>query len=326
MAAALTFALVGDPTLLAIAAVLDVVVGDPTYRAHPVRLIGLTISRAEEGLRRIGMDGYAGGIVLFVVLAIVWGVGWTVAVAGAGAVSRPVGWILHLFLVYSLLALGDLMRHVWRVEKALVRGDVAAAREAIALLVGRDTEAMDAAACRRAAVESLSESLTDGFISPLFWYLLGGVGGLVLFKIASTMDSMVGYRTPQYLRFGWFGARLDDVMNYVPARLTWLLIAAIGLMLPRYSGRKAFVIGLMQHGVVPGPNAGWSEAAIAGALERRLVGPIRLGGRVVTETWLGESSDPPAESHDDVVRAITLGATSSAAAVALACAALAAIH
>ena len=92
-------------------------------------------------------------------------------------------------------------------------------------LVGRDTDRMDAGACRRAAVESLSENLTDGFVSPVFWYVLAGIPGLVLFKVVSTMDSMVGYKTPRYLRFGWCGARLDDVMNFVPARLTWLVIA-----------------------------------------------------------------------------------------------------
>jgi adenosylcobinamide-phosphate synthase len=127
---------------------------------------------------------------------------------------------------------------------------------------------------------------------------------------------MVGYRTNRYLRFGWCGARLDDVMTYVPARLTWLLLAAVAAALPRCSGRKALAIGVAQHGVLPGPNAGWSEAATAGALERRLVGPIWLDGRLVTETWLGEADDPPAESHDDVVRAMTLvGATGVIAAV-----------
>ena len=92
--------------------------------------------------------------------------------------------------------------------------------------MGRDTTAWTRAACRRAAIESLSENLTDGFISAIFWYVLPGLPGLVVFKVVSTMDSMVGYKTPRYLRFGWCGARLDDVMNFVPARLTWLLIAA----------------------------------------------------------------------------------------------------
>ena len=312
----------GSPTILALAVIIDAVIGDPSYRAHPVRLIGGTLTVTERVLRRAGMDGYAGGILLFLVLAIIWVVGVTAVLVTIGQASPEVTWVLHLFLVYSLLALGDLMRHVWRVEQALMRNDIGAARQAISQLVGRDTERMDAGACRRAAIESLSENLTDGFTSPLFWYVIAGLPGLLLVKVVSTMDSMVGYRTPRYLRFGWCGARLDDVMTYVPARLTWLLLAAAAAALPRCSGRKALAIGLAQHAVLPGPNAGWSEAAAAGALERRLVGPISLDGRVVTESWLGEANDPPAESHDDVVRAMTLvGATGVIAAV-LSCAAL----
>ena len=119
-----------------------------------------------------------------------------------------------------------------------VDNDIERARHAVSALVGRDTDRMDGPACRRAAVESLSENLTDGFVSPMFWYVLAGVPGLVLFKIVSTMDSMVGYKTPQYLRFGWCGARLDDVMNYLPARLTWFVIVCVaahrtGLLRPK---------------------------------------------------------------------------------------------
>ena len=312
----------GNPTILVLAVIIDAAIGDPSYRAHPVRLIGGTLAATERALRRAGMDGYGGGILLFLVLAIVWVVGLTALLSTINTGFSPAGWVLHLFLVYSLLALGDLMRHVWKVEQALMRDDISGARQAISLLVGRDTERMDAGACRRAAIESLSENLTDGFTSPLFWYVVAGLPGLLLFKVVSTMDSMVGYKTPVYLRFGWCGARLDDVMTYVPARLTWLLLAAAAAVLPRCSGRKALVIGVTQHAVLPGPNAGWSEAAAAGALERRLVGPIWLDGHLVTETWLGEPGDPPAESHDDVVRAMTLAGAAGLIAAVLSCAAL----
>ena len=121
--------------------------------------------------------------------------------------------------------------------------DIERARHSVSALVGRDTGRMDGPACRRAAVESLSENLTDGFVTPIFWYVFAGVPGLVLFKIVSTMDSMVGYKTPQYLQFGWCGARLDDVMNYLPARLTWFVIVCVSLIAPGVSGRKAWRIG-----------------------------------------------------------------------------------
>ena len=133
---------------------------------------------------------------------------------------------------------------------------------------------MDIANCRRAAIESLSENLTDGFVSPLGWYVVAGLPGLLLFKVVSTMDSMVGYKTTRYLKFGWCGARLDDVMNFIPARITFSLLSLISYLVPGCSGRKALRIGWRQHSVLPGPNSGWSEAATAGGIQRRLLGPI----------------------------------------------------
>jgi adenosylcobinamide-phosphate synthase len=299
-------------------------IGDPVYRAHPIRLMGNILTWFENCLRKLGANGYGGGIALFLLLSIVW-------VGGSGAVlfglqkwNNPAALVFHLFLVYSCLALHDLLRHSWAVESAARRGDLEGARKAISQLVGRDTDRMDIAACRRAAIESLSENLTDGFISPLTWYVALGLPGIVLFKVVSTMDSMVGYKTPRYLKFGWCGARLDDLMNFLPARLTWLLLSLLALVLPGCSARKAFVIGWRQHAVLPGPNSGWSEAATAGGIQRRLIGPIWANGVLVTDTWLGDSSDPPAGDDSDVPRAqLLVGATGvSAAALAVILAAI----
>jgi adenosylcobinamide-phosphate synthase len=229
-----------------------------------------------------------------------------------------IGWVVHVVVLYTMLALGDLLHHVWRIEAAARLGNVDGARTAVAALVGRDTDRMDAAACRRAGVESLSENLTDGFVSPVFWYVILGLPGIVLYKIVSTMDSMVGYKTPQYLRFGWCGARLDDVMNYLPARLTWLVISVLALFLPGFSGQKAWRVGLEQHAVLLGPNSGWSEAALAGALERRIVGPIWLRGAQVTDVWVGVPTDPPLSEGGDVRRAMALTTTVGAVVVVVA--------
>jgi adenosylcobinamide-phosphate synthase len=219
---------------------------------------------------------------------------------------NSLAWIVHTFILYSLLALGDLLRHAWRVEDALTHKDLGAARHAVAMLVGRDTDRMDSAACRRAAIESMSENLTDGFVSALFWYGLAGLPGLVLFKVVSTMDSMVGFKTAEYLRFGWCGARLDDAMNYLPARFVGGLIAAVAVAVPACSARKAWTVALTQHAVLPSPNSGWSEAAMAGAIQRRLVGPLWSRGELVTDTWLGDPQDPPAGTRDDLRRAAVL--------------------
>jgi adenosylcobinamide-phosphate synthase len=292
--------------VLTVAVVADLALGDPNYRWHPVRLTGRALTAIEARLRAAGFDGYGGGVLLFLLLAALSLSVVTLAMFVAARIAAALAWLLHAFLLYSLLALGDLLHHVWRIERAVRAGDVPGARTAVSALVGRDTDRMDAAGCRRAAVESLSESLTDGFVSPVFWYLLGGLPGIVLFKVVSTMDSMVGYKTPRYLRFGWCGARLDDVMNYLPARIAWLLITAIAALLPAYSGRKAWRVGLDQHQLLLGPNSGWSEAATAGALERLIVGPIWLKGVQVTDLWIGDPSDPPLETARDMIRAMVL--------------------
>ena len=309
-----------EPWALTAAFVVDLIVGDPVYPAHPIRLIGSSLRWFEGRLRAQGFDGYGGGIALFLILAIVWLSALFALMFVASRAPAPVAWVVHVVVLYTMLALGDLLHHVWRIEAAARSGDIERARTAVNALVGRDTDRMDAAACRRAAVESLSENLTDGFVSPISWYVLIGLPGIVLFKIVSTMDSMVGYKTPQYLRFGWCGARLDDVMNYLPARLTWLIITAIAFVMPGLSGRKAWRVGLQQHAVLLGPNSGWSEAATAGALQRRIVGPIWLRGTMVTDLWVGDPADPPLSTRSDVGRAVFLTITSGlvVAAVAIA--------
>jgi adenosylcobinamide-phosphate synthase len=308
--------------ILALAVLLDFLFGDPVYPFHPIRLMGRSLAWIERILRRIGGDGYVGGVFLFLFLSLVW-VGGSAGLLFLLNRWKVAAFLFHLFMAYSCLALHDLLRHVWAVEVAAHKGDLDGARTAVSRLVGRDIDKMDLAACRRAAIESLSENLTDGFISPLAWYVFLGLPGLVLFKVVSTMDSMVGYKTPRYLRFGWCGARLDDVMNFIPAPFTWLLLSFLCLFVPRTCARKAIRIGWRQHAVLPGPNSGWSEAATAGAIERRLLGPIWAKGVLVTDIWLGEPSDPIAGDDSDVRRAaVLLGATGvfcACLAVAISC-------
>ncbi len=293
-----------DAALLIAAVALDLLMGDPVYRLHPIRLMGAALTATEKILRALGADGYVGGIVLFLALTAIFG-GATVFISTALSSLRWAPAVFHVYLVFSMIALGDLRKHVFAVDRAATEGD-AAARQSIAQLVGRDTSKMDAPACRRAAIESLAESLVDGFMTPIFWYALLGLPGLVTFKVVSTMDSMVGYKTDRYQKFGWCGARLDDAMNFIPARLSWLLISFVAFYLPGGAIRKGIKIGWRQHSLVPGPNAGWSEATAAGALQLRLVGPIWRAGKLVTEVWLGDPSDPPAGSSDDVRRAALL--------------------
>jgi adenosylcobinamide-phosphate synthase len=308
-----------NPYLLAGAVALDLAVGDPVYPLHPIRLMGATLSWLESQLRKLGADGYGGGIALFFLLSIIWVGGSSAVLFGLWKWNHIAALVFHLSLAYSCLALHDLVRHAWAVETAARHGDLDGARAAISRLVGRDTDRMDLAACRRAAIESMSENLTDGFVSPIAWYVVAGLPGVVLFKVVSTMDSMVGYKTPRYLKFGWCGARLDDVMNFIPARLTWVLISMLSLFIPGCSAGKAFRVGWRQHAILPGPNSGWSEAATAGGIQRKLLGEIWAKGVLVTDVWLGAPADPPAGGESDIRRATTLivatGIVAAAAAV-----------
>lgn len=318
--------LLPQPWALVAAVVLDLLIGDPVYPLHPVRIMGWTLTKLEAGLRTIGLDGYFGGILLFVSLAIIWVGGLSAGILFVDSHDHFAALVLQIFIVYSMLALCDLLKHCWKVESAASNNDLEGARKAIAKLVGRDTGGMDIAACRRAAIESASENLTDGFVSAIFWYAVAGLPGIVLFKVASTMDSMVGYKTPRYLKFGWCGARLDDVMNWLPARITWLLIGVVAIFIPKCSAGKALRIGWQQHGLLPGPNPGWSEAATAGAIQRKLIGPIWRDGNLVTELWLGDMADPPAAEKSDVVRALVLVAITGLVAAAIALGVIIAMH
>jgi adenosylcobinamide-phosphate synthase len=182
MATGLTALLVANPIALGMAVIADLAIGDPVYRLHPVRLIGDALTFTERALRSVGAHGYGGGVALFAILCSTCVAVATAAILISFALTPWLAWIVHTLVLYSLLALGDLLRHVWRVEAALIRADIKAARYAVAMLVGRDTDRMDRAACRRAAIESVSENLPDGFTSALFWYVVGGLPALVVFK------------------------------------------------------------------------------------------------------------------------------------------------
>jgi adenosylcobinamide-phosphate synthase len=305
-----------DPlAFMVLALLLDVVLGDPPYPWHPVRLMGRALGAGEKTLRAAGLDGRCGGFLLFVWLTAACGGGaWLIGAASRALGTRAFGaaageafaFAWALFLAYSLLALGDLAAHGRRIARASAAGDLAGARAAAAMLVGRDTDKMDAAACDRAAIESVAENLVDGVLSPLFWFALAGLPGLLVFKIASTMDSMVGYKTERYLRFGWFGARLDDALNWIPARLSLPLLAAAAALVPGCSPRGCWRAARSQHALLPGPNKGWSETAAAGALGVRLAGPIWKDGNLVNELWIGPADAPEGGRPGDVTRMIRL--------------------
>jgi adenosylcobinamide-phosphate synthase len=298
-----------EPRFLLWAAIglgLDALIGDPVFRWHPIRLLGNLLSAFERLLFRMGANGYVGGVMLFLLL-VATVVPLCVALLVGTAAVHP--WAVDFaagLILWACFALRDLIVHGERVARAVARGDEAGARVAIAMLVGRDTEKMDTRACGRAAVESLSENLVDGVLSPLVYAVAFGPLGTVVFKIISTMDSMVGYKTERYLRFGWCGARFDDVANFPVARWSAVLISGLGAVVPGCSARKAWRAALAGHALVPGPNSGWPEAATAGAIQRRLIGPIYKNGALVADVWLGDPGDPVGADAGDLRRTYVL--------------------
>jgi adenosylcobinamide-phosphate synthase len=277
---------------LTLALLVDAAVGDPPrlWRRlpHPVVVIGHAVTGLERLLRRdtasVTQKRLAGVALAGLVVA-------GAALAGLFlqlALAFPGGWIVEGLLMSTLLAQRSLVQHVLAVAEALAVG-LGPARAAVAHLVGRDPESLDAHGVARAALESLAENLSDGVVAPLFWGALLGLPGMLAYKAVNTLDSMVGHRNARYRDLGWAGARLDDVANLVPARLTALVFVAASLACRgRAAAARALRACRRDAGRHRSPNAGWPEAALAGALGLRLAGPRRYAGRLVDDAWMGD--------------------------------------
>lgn len=308
---------------------LDLILGDPWYPLHPIRLLGGALSMLEKVLRHLGFAGQgpkalAGGTFLGLKLFSL-ALGWyffprviLTIVLAPGPLLFILKALWDLYVVYSLLALGDLLKHGRNIAEAVEAGNLEQARHHTGMLVGRDLERMDGSDCARAGVESLSENLADGVIAPLFWLAIAGIPGLVIFKVASTMDSMVGYKNERYLYFGRFGARADDVLCYLPARLTALLIVFGAWLSPGLRAREAWKAAKEWHHVFPGFNSGWPEAAAAGALGIRLAGPIWKKGIQVNEAFVGPKENRETCSARELRHMMRLDLISGLAMVVLA--------
>lgn len=201
---------------------------------------------------------------------------------------HPLGFFVAIALGTTLLAQKSLAQHVEAVAKALDTGGLAAGREAVSKIVGRDPETLDRAAVGRAAIESLAENFSDGVVAPAFWMAIGGLGGGAAYKAANTADSMIGHRTPRHEAFGWAAARLDDLINLPASRLTALLIVAAAALLPSMDAKGAWRAVWRDAKKHRSPNAGWPEAAMAGALGIALAGPRSYGGVMGDFAYMGE--------------------------------------
>ena len=282
-----------DPFALALAALLvDAVTGDPPalYRRvpHPVAVVGRGVGILEARLNDPALSDarrlVRGGVAALLVVAAAAGAG---ALVHALASAAPAGAVIEAVAASVLVAYRGLSDHVGAVARGLESG-LADARAAVSHLVGRDPASLDGPGVARAAVESLAENFADGVVAPLFWYVLLGFPGLLAYKAINTLDSMIGHRDPRYRSFGRVAARVDDAANWLPARLAAALLAVAALALPGASARGALRAAFRDARRHRSVNAGWPEAAMAGALGFSVAGPRRYGGRTVEDAWMGD--------------------------------------
>ena len=290
---------------------LDLIFGDPVYRFHPVRMIGSLISWHEAGLRHSGLNGKFGGVLLSLLLILSTFLFCLGIFKLLEYFHWSLSWVWYVFLGWSFLALGDLLKHARQVAAAIEKEDLYLSKVTVGKLVGRDTNLMDLPACGRATVESVGENFNDGVIAPIFYFCLFGIPGILVYKVVNTLDSMVGYRNEQYQDFGWCSAKLDDLMSFMPARISWLFLSGAAVFYPQLSGSNALKVGWKDHLKLASFNAGWCEATVAGALKIKLCGPIWRDGRLAQNVWLGRQGDREGATVKDIKLVNSLALTSS---------------
>ena len=310
-----------DPIVIAFAVLLfDLLIGDPAwlYRRipHPIVFIGNFIGWLEKhfnkGIRSKEIQFLSGALVVLMTITLAGLVGYGITVL---SLQIPASGLVIAVLASSLIACKGLYQAVAKVRDGL-NISLDAGRDAVRHIVGRDPDSLDEAGVARAGIESLAENFLDGTISPLFWFVLFGLPGLLIYKAINTLDSMIGHHNERYEYFGKFAARLDDGANYIPARLTGLLIAACSVFLPKTDVIAAFKILFQDAGKHKSMNAGWQEAAMAGALGISLAGPRQYGGKLTPDHWMNDAGRKDC-SATDMSRALNLYAICTVALVVI---------
>lgn len=284
---------------------LDLAFGDPRWLPHPVRGIGWLITRQEQLWRGWGVPLRVAGVAMCLTT-----VGISAALVLATMRLSPYA---AVYWIYSFTAIRDLDRHAVRVVDALRQQGLPVAREKLAEIVGRDTAGLDEAEILRATFETVAENLSDGIVAPLFYLALGGPAAMAAYKAVNTLDSMIGYRDERYRDLGWFSARADDVMNWIPARLTAALVWVVSV-LPGFSLLRSVRVTLRDGASQPSPNAGYPEAAVAGALGVQFGGLNRYRGAVSRKPHLGDRVRPLSVSMFPRLRVLLYGVALLAAA------------
>lgn len=269
-----------DWFIILIALILDLLIGDPEYKFHPIRLIGNLIYKTENVFRKISSDQKINGGLFWIFITGVTGL--------TGYLLCLIHPVFSLFIAYSCLSIKDLKVKTFAVKKELENDNLDKARKELSMIVGRETDKLDEKEISRAAVETISENIVDGILSPLFFFLLGGAPLMIFYKAVNTLDSMVGYKNERYKDFGFVSAKLDDLLNYIPARLSFIFVSLGGLITGNnfFSGIK---IGIRDGQKNPSPNSGISEAIVAGLLGIQLGGANYYHGKKVNKPTIGDN-------------------------------------
>tara|TARA_R110000751_G_scaffold189187_4_gene295283 strand:+ start:76153 stop:77136 length:984 start_codon:yes stop_codon:yes gene_type:complete len=291
--------------ILAFALLLDRFVGDPDWLwrriAHPVVWFGWMILYADRFANRSGdsdAEQKRNGVIA-ILLLLLFSVLAGLFLSKTLSALHLSGALLEIVLVAVLLAQKSLVDHVSRVATGLRKGGLAGGRQAVAMIVGRDPQSLDDSGICRAAIESLAENFSDGVVAPAFWFALFGLPGLLAYKMLNTADSMIGHKNEKYGSFGWASARLDDLVNWLPARLSAALLALSALLkFGRHSGARSFGMARRDAGLHRSPNAGWPESAMAGALGLALAGERIYAGVSVREPMLNGAGKRQATAVD----------------------------
>ena len=314
-------------TALLAGCALDWMFGDPVCIPHLVRLMGRMIARLELELRRRmrGRELAAGAVLTFIMCAVWWMVPW-----GLFRLVRSAGFpgsflflfCLETFICYQMMAARGLCTESMKVCRSLEDGEVEMARHHVSMIVGRDTSVLDEKGILKAAVETVAENTSDGVIAPMFYMALAGPAGAYFYKSVNTMDSMIGYRSEKYEYFGKCAAKMDDALNFLPSRISGLLIVAAAAFLPRErktgfrgSGKNALRIFLRDRKKHASPNSAQTESACAGALGIQLAGPAVYFGILHEKPKIGDSLRAP--EYDDIRRANRLMYAASCSAVGI---------
>jgi len=294
--------------IIGAAFILDLLLGDPEGWPHPIRWMGRAIEYFEPKFRQLTPHtGRAGGLFALSMISGTFLLAWAV-IAVVGWLHPMAGIALEVILLFFCISMRSLEKAALGVYTALRHESLESGRAAVAMIVGRETAALDEPEVARATVETVAENLVDGVLSPLFFALLGGVPLALAFKMTNTLDSMVGYKNVTYREFGKAAARIDDAANFIPARLSVVFIALTARLTAK-RGWPALRIGFRDGRKHTSPNAGFSEAAFAGALEVRLGGPGTYHGRLVEKPYLG--AEFRAVVSEDIPRACRLMVSTS---------------